>query len=116
MDEPKHRIKTLFEEIESVYLRQTMRNNLTAAGIDESEAHNWVLEIGQIVDEYQRSLHLLIDLIQESDKERVPRKLESWLAYTKDIGLFKIEDIIKHVQDGLQKYLPPDAEDKDEQA
>lgn len=114
MDEVRDRIKMLFEELESIHVKQTLLNNLTRAGIDNSEAHNWVIEIGEIVDEYERSLRLLMDLIQVSDKERIPLKLESWLAYTEDISLFKIGDVVKFVKGGLQKYIPPEAEDQDE--
>ena len=112
MDEVKDRIKMLFDEVESIHIRQTLRNNLTSAGIDNSEAHNWVIEIGEIVDEYERSLRLLMDLIQINDKGRIPQKLESWLAYTEDISLFKIGDVVKYVKEGLQKYIPPDVEDE----
>lgn len=114
MDELKQRIMTLFEEIESIHLRKTLLANLTAAGIDKSEAHNWTLEIGEIVDEYARSLHILIDLIQESDQERIPQKLEGWFAYTEDISLFKIADIVKYLQNKLQKYLPPEPDDEED--
>jgi len=88
MDELKQRINILFEEIESIHLRKTLLINLTAAGIDKSEAQDWTLEIGQIVDEYERSLRILIDLIQESEQERIPQKFESWLAYTEDVSQY----------------------------
>ncbi len=116
MDELKQRIKALFEEIESIHLRKTLLTKLTAAGIDKNEAHDWILEIGQIVDEYERSLHLLIDLIQESDQEQIPQKFESWLAYTEDMSLFKISDILKYIKNKLQKYLPPEIDDEDKPA
>lgn len=116
MDELKQRIKALFEEIESTHLRKILTTNLKAAGIDKSEAHDWILEVGQIVDEYERSLHILIDLIQESDQEQILQKFESWLAYTDDISLFKISDILKYLQNKLRKYLPPQIDDEDEPA
>ena len=113
MDDLKERIKTLLEEIEYVDLKKTWPEHLIAVGIDEREVHKWAAEIGHVVAEYQNSLKYLIDLLQETNPERIPRRVNDWADYTRDISVFIFEGAMRRLQEQLEKYLPPTSDDED---
>jgi hypothetical protein len=114
MEDLKARVKTLMYEIEYTHLKKLWVERVIKAGIAPEDAYKWVAEIGHIVDEYERSLRFLLDLLQESKPERVAQKLESWLAYTRDMTVWKLEDVTKELEGKYEKYLPPEPEDEDE--
>jgi len=104
----KSRIKALLREIEFVHLKKVWPERLIAAGIGERDAQVWAAEIGHIVDEYERSLRYLVELIYEPNPRiSIAEGVESWAAYTEDLGVFKIEDSMGELQKRLKKYLPP---------
>jgi hypothetical protein len=110
----KERIKTLLHEIEFTHLKKNWAERLIEAGIDEEDAGMWVVEIGHIVDEYERSLRFLVDLLQTSDTSGAARKLESWIAYTRDMTIWKLDDVVNQLQGKYEKYLPPEPDEDDE--
>ena len=114
MDDLKLRIKTLLEEIEFVHLNRIWFEKISKLGIEVHDAGNLAVEIGHIVDEYQRSLRYLVDLLQNDDPKRIPEDIASWAAYTLDLGVYKIEDPIAEIQKILAKYLPPETEEEEE--
>lgn len=116
MDDLKERIKTLLEEIEYNHLKKTWTERLIVAGIDEREAHKWAAEIGHVVAEYQNSLKYLTDLLQETDSERIPQRVNDWADYTRDISAFIFEGAMRRLQEQLEKYLPSEPNEEDESA
>ncbi|CAG0975201.1 hypothetical protein ANRL4_01522 [Anaerolineae bacterium] len=114
MEDVKARVKALMHEIEFTHLKKDWVERLITGGIEREDAYKWVAEIGHVVDEYERSLRLLLGLLQENDIATVARKLESWLAYTRDMSIWKLEDATKELQGHYEKYLPSEPEDKEE--
>lgn len=116
-DELKAKIKSLLEEIEYVHLKKVWPERLIAAGISKREAQKWAAEIGHIVNEYERSLRYLVDLLYVGNpRVTIPEDIESWAAYTRDIGVFTLENSIKDLQEHLKTYLPPNPDEEDESA
>lgn len=114
VDDLKERIKTLLHEIEFTHLKKNWAERLIAAGVEREDSYKWVAEIGHIVDEYERSLRFLVDLLQTSDANSAAQDLDSWIAYTRDITIWKLDDVVKQLQGRYEKYLPPEPDDEDE--
>jgi hypothetical protein len=112
MDDLKERIKALLNEIEYTHLKKNWAEQLITAGIDEKDVYKWVAEIGHVVDEYERSLRYLVNLLQESEVERVAQRLQGWIAYTRDMTTWKLDDVIKELNGRYEKYLPPEPDDE----
>src|SRR5258706_12612774 len=111
-DDLKARIKTLLEEIEYVHLKKNWPERLIAAGIDEGEAHIWAAEIGHVVNEYERSLRYLVEVLYIGNpRQTMPEDINNWAAYTRDIGVFTIENSLGYLQERLEKYIPPQPAD-----
>ena len=101
-------------EIEYTHLKKNWLERVIASGIDKKDAYKWVAEIGQVVDEYERRLGFLVDLLQESEVEPVAQRLESWFAYTQDMTVWKLEEATKELKGRYEKYLPPEPDDDDD--
>ena len=115
-DDLKARIKAFLEEIEYVHLKKDWPERLIAAGIDEREAQKWAAEIGHVVEEYQSSLMRLADLLQETDSERIPRRVHSWAVGRIEVSIPEIEEPMRYLEGELEKYLPPEPDDEDERS
>lgn len=112
MEDLRKRVKDLMREIEFAHLKKDWRLRIIEAGIDESDANKWVAELGHIVDEYERSLRFLIDLLREhSEAGKIASNLDGWLAYTRDMTLWKLEDVTNELDGKYEKYLPPESDD-----
>lgn len=116
VDDLKARIKALLCGSEIQQLQQSWIKRLTEAGVDEGEARQWVAEINHVLDAYELSLRYLVELFQENDQARILRNTESWAALTRDITVFKIEDAMGRLLEGVSKHLPPEPDDEDEQS
>ena len=113
MEDLKARIKTLMHEIEYTHLKKNWVEQLIETGIEERDAYKWVAEIGHVVDEYERSLRYLVELLEENEIERVADGLRIWIGHTRDITIWKLDDVMKELEDQYEKYLPPE-EDEEE--
>ena len=111
MEELRQRIKDLMHEIEYKHLKKDWVEKLITLGIEDKDAYKWSTEIGHIVDEYERSLRLLTELFEIPKVGEIVEKLESRIAYTNDITVWKIGDAIEQMKGRHEKYLPPDDED-----
>ena len=111
MEELKTRIKDLMREIEFTHLKKNWVEQLIEAGIEKQDIDKWVVEIGHVVDEYERSLRLLVEMFQEKDIQRIAEKLESWVAYTHDMTMWKLDDMSQQISGHFEKYLPDDGDD-----
>lgn len=116
MEDLKGRIKVLLHEIEFTHLKKNWAERLIAAGVEKEDSYKWVAEIGHVVDEYERSLRFLADMLETSDASSAAQKLESWIAYTRDMTIWKLDDVVKELQGQYEKYLPPEPNDEDEPA
>ena len=67
LEDLKPRIKSLMQEIEFTHLKKNWMKQLIEAGIDQEDMHQWVAEIGHVIDEYERSLRYLVGLLQTID-------------------------------------------------
>lgn len=116
MDDLKLRVKTLLHEIEYTHLKKDWVERAIQAGIAQDDVYKWVAEIGHVVDEYERSLRFLINLLQQNETEPIAEKLEGWIAYTHDITVWRLDDVMKELKanGGYEKYLPPEPDDEDE--
>lgn len=114
MEDLKTRIKVLLHGDEMRQLEQSWIKRLTEVGVDEGEARQWVAEITYVIDAYELSLRPLVELFRENDRGRMLRETESWAALTRDITVFKIEDAMGRLLEGVSKYLPPEMDDEDE--
>ena len=114
MDDLKFRIRALLEEIEFVHLKGNWVEKISHLGIDPRDASKLGAEIGHIVDEYQRSLRYLVDLLQNDDPKRIPEDIAGWAGYTLSLGVYKIEDPVAQIQIIIEKYLPVKSEKDDE--
>ncbi len=114
MQDLKARIKNLMYEIEFIHLKKDWANRLIAAGVEEKDVYKWVAEIGHVVDEYERSLRFLVDMLQKSDVEDSARELDSWRAYTRDMTVWTIDEAMKRLSGRYEKYLPPEEDDEEE--
>lgn len=114
MDDLKARIKALMYEIEFTHLKQNWVNKLIEAGIEKNDIYKWVAEIGHVVDEYERSLRNLVELLEENDIESVAVELGTWIRMTRDVTVWTIDSSMKRLEGKYEKYLPiePDDEDK----
>ena len=112
MEDLKPRIKVLLNEIEFTHLKKNWAERLIAAGVEKEDVGTWTAEIGHIVDEYERSLRFLVDLLQTSDASHAAQELESWIAYTRDMTIWKLDDVMKALQGRYEKYLPPEPDDE----
>jgi hypothetical protein len=81
-------------EIEFTHLKKNWVERLIAADVEKQDAYKWVAEIGHVVDEYERSLRFLVDLLQTNDASSAALKLESWVAYTRDMTIWKLGDVM----------------------
>jgi hypothetical protein len=114
VEDLKTRIKALLSEVEFTYLKRTWVEHLAETGIDEGEARKWAAEIGHVVDEYQSSLIRLVDLLEETDPERIPQCVHSWVVGRLEVTIPEIEDPMRYLEGLLEKYLPPEPDDEDE--
>lgn len=114
MEDVKEQVKTLLHEIEFTHLKKNWAERLLDAGIDKEDIGKWVVEIGHVVDEYERSLRFLMELLHTTDAGIAAQKLESWVAYTRDMTIWKLDYMVKELQGRYEKYIPPDPEDEDE--
>jgi len=114
MDDLKNKIKTLLEEVENIHLKKTWPEYLIAVGISEDEARIWAAEIGHVVEEYQSSLMRLVDLLQETNVERIPEKVHSWVVGRIEVTIPEIEEPMRYLEGQLEKYLPPETDDEGE--
>ncbi len=116
MDDLKVRIKSLMQEIEYTHLKKNWVQQLISVGIEKEDAYKWVAEIGHVVDEYERSLRYLVEMFQENDVERIAVQLESWVAYTHDMTMWKLGDVTEQLKGHYEKYLPPEEDDEADEA
>jgi len=114
MEDLKGRIKALLNEIEFTHLKKNWTERLIARGVAKEDSYEWVAEIGHIVDEYERSLRFLTDMLEISDAIGAAQKLESWIAYTRDMTIWRLDDVVNQLQGKYEKYLPPEPNDEDE--
>ena len=114
MEDLKGRIKALLHEIEFTHLKQYWAERLIAGGVEKEDSYKWVAEIGHVVDEYERSLRFLAEMLETNDANDAAQKLESWIAYTRDITIWKLDDVVNQLQGRYEKYLPPEPDDIDE--
>ena len=114
MDDLKKRLKKLMTEIEYTHLKKNWTERLIAGGVEQADSYKWVAELGHVVDEYERSLRFLIGVLATSDPASASSKLEGWLAYTRDMTVWKLEDVIREMEGRYEKYLPPEPEDDEE--
>ncbi len=114
-DELRMRIKTLLDEIEYTHVKRNWVERLIAAGIEERDAHQWAAEVGHIVDEYERSLRFLVDLLEKtSDPAAAAEALEGWVAYTRDLTIWKLDEVTNELKKLYPKYLPPPKPDDED--
>jgi hypothetical protein len=97
-------------------LKKNWADRLIEGGVAKEDVGKWVVEIGHIVDEYERSLRFLIDLLQKNDATSAAKGLENWVAYTRDMTIWKLDDVVNQLQGRYEKYLPPEPHDEDEPA
>ncbi len=116
MEDLKARIKALLHEIEFTHLKQNWAERIITTGVAKEDSYKWVAEIGHIVDEYERSLRFLTNLLQTSKPSDAAEKLEGWIAYTRDMTIWKLDDALNQLQGRYEKYLPPEPEDEDEES
>lgn len=114
MEDLKKRIKALLHEIEFTHLKKNWVERLIAGGVEQADCYKWVAEIGHVVDEYESSLRFLVEMLETSDAARAAQELEGWIAYTHDITLWKLDDVLNELRGRYEKYLPPEPEDDDE--
>jgi hypothetical protein len=114
MEDLKDRIKALLYEIEFTHLKKNWAERLIVAGVEKEDSYKWVAEIGHVVDEYERSLRFLADMLETSDANGAAQKLESWIAYTRDMTIWKLDDVVNQLQGRYEKYLPPQPENGNE--
>ncbi|MEM6282575.1 MAG: hypothetical protein AAF787_10315 [Chloroflexota bacterium] len=110
----KARVKALLHEIEYTHLKMTWATQMIEAGVAESDVHQWVAEIGHVVDEYERSLRFLVDMLEKQDKTEAVQDMHSWLAYTRDMTMWTLDDVTSAMQGKYEHYLPDEYEDTDE--
>ncbi|MCA9887965.1 MAG: hypothetical protein KC546_06320, partial [Anaerolineae bacterium] len=109
----KVRIKALMREIEFTHLKKNWVEKLIAGGVEEDDVYKWVAEIGHVVDEYERNLRFLVDLMDKTDAAEASFALEGWRAYTMDMTVWKLDDSMQQLEGRFEKYLPPE-EDYDD--
>ena len=114
MDDLKDRIKAFLEEIEYIHLKKTWLEHLIAAEIDENDARTWAAEIGHVVEEYQSSLMVLAELLEESDPKRIPSEVQNWAVGIRVVTIPEIEEPMHYLEGQLEKYLPPEHDDEDD--
>lgn len=114
MDDLKKRLKTLMTEIEYTHLKKNWAERLIAGGVDKEDVYKWIVEIGHVVDEYERSLRFLADLLETSNATDAAQELESWIAYTRDLTVWKLQMMVEELHECYEKYLPPEPEDDEE--
>jgi hypothetical protein len=116
MDDLRNRVKALMHEIEFTHLKKIWVEQAIEAGIAKEDVYKWVAEIGHIVDEYERSLRFLIDLLEQKNTEKIARELESWIAYTHDMTVWKLDDVMNELElrGNYKQYLPPELDNEDE--
>lgn len=114
MQDLKERIKTLLYEIEYTHLKKNWAERLIEAGIEKEDSYRWVAELGHVVDEYERSLRFLAEMLATSDANSAAQELDSWIAYTQDITIWKLGEVVSQLHGTYEKYLPPEPEDEDE--
>lgn len=113
MDDLKERIKALLHEIEFTHLKKNWVEQVIAGGVEREDSYKWVAEIGHVVDEYERSLRYLVDLLHTSDASSAAQELESWIAYTRDMTVWTIDEAMKRLEGRYEKYLPPEPDDQE---
>jgi len=114
MDDLKMRIKILLHEIEFTHLKEDWVEQIIMGGVEKDDAYTWVAEIGHVVDEYERSLRFLLDLLSTKDAASAAQELESWKAYTRDMTVWKLERMVKELEGRYEKYLPPEPDEQDD--
>jgi hypothetical protein len=114
MDDLKVRIKEVLDELIQTHLYKKWPEHLVGAGIDENEARAWGVEISQVVDEYRSTLMHLLDLLDESDPEQIPRNVHSWAVGISEVTVPEIQEPMLYLKGLLEEYLPPEPDDEEE--
>lgn len=112
MDDVKHRIKELLDEIIQVRLWQAWPERLNTMGVEADEARTWGAEISQVVDEYRSTLMSLADLLDETDPEQIRTKVHSWAIGISEVTVPEIQEPMKYLASKIEGRLP--AEEKEE--
>lgn len=114
MEDLTEQIKRLLHELEYTSLKKDWLERIIAGGVEKDDAYKWVAEIGHVIDEYESNLQILLSLFKTSDAISAAQKLDSWFAYTRDLTVWKLEDVLVQLKGRYEHYLPPESEDEDE--
>ncbi|MBZ0275150.1 MAG: hypothetical protein K8I60_03340 [Anaerolineae bacterium] len=114
MSDLKERIKQVLDELIQVHLYKRWPEHMIALGIDEDEARTWGAEISHVVDEYRSTLMDLTNILGETDMDRIHRQVHSWAVGISEVTVPEIEEPMRYLEKLLDKYLPPEPDDKDD--
>ena len=107
--------KDLINEIHQKFVTDNWVNRWIEAGAEEKEAEQWVAAIFYVLEACEVILLNLIDNIQETDPHRSALDIYHWMAFVGDLPVFTIEYNTGYVLPIMEKYVPPDPEDEDDE-
>lgn len=112
LDKIKGDVITLLDDVQYRHMERWPKH-LVANGIDEKDAHLWANEIGFVLDQYRSSLLKLIDVLNETDVERIPKLVYDWSMFISDIIVPKVHDPMVALEKRIEPMLPPDPEENE---
>lgn len=108
-------VKAVFKEILKI-LDGPFMEKLDLAGVDKADARKWNTAIFHVLEAFEWNLMNLVDSMEQAHEKSV-EELQEWVALTTDITLFQIENALEGILESLDKYIPEDDyddEDEDE--
>ena len=109
-------VKTAFREILKI-LDGPFMEKLDLAGVDKADARKWNTAIFHVLEAFEWNLMILVEAMEQRGPERIAESIQSWVVLTTDITLFQTENALEGILESLEKYIPEDDyddEDEDE--
>jgi hypothetical protein len=106
-------VTALLDDIQYTHLKHWPKH-LVAHGIDEREAYLWATEISSVLDQYRSSLLKLINVLNETDVDRIPNLVYDWSVYISTVIVHKVHDPMLALEKLIEPMLPPEREGDEE--
>ena len=109
-------VQETFDKIRKI-LYGPCRHKLELAGLDKADAKAVEIAIYLVLEAIEWNLMILVKTMEQRGPERIAESIQSWVVLTTDITLFQIENALEGISESLDKYIPEDDyddEDEDE--
>ncbi len=107
-------VQETFDKIRKI-LYGPCRQKLELAGLDVADAKAVEIALYLVLEAIEWNLMNLVNSMEQYPPEKIVEEIDGWIALTTDITLFQIENALEGVPERLEKYLPKDEYDDEEE-